>query len=69
MLRLMENIKNKFPRKKIPKTIERIQNAMAAMEEKGVNFEDEDTIYYETAEKELLERLLSYVLQNEEHFR
>ena len=69
MLSLTDTIINKFPRKKVPKSMNAIQNAMDTMEEKGVDFETEDTFYYETAEKELLEKLLSYVLQNKEHFR
>lgn len=69
MLSLTETVKNKFPRKKVPKKLENIQNTLDKMEEKEIDFEDEDTIYYESAEKELLEKLLTFVKENKTHFR
>ena len=33
------------------------------------DFEEEDEIYYSSAEKELLDRLTAYVLENQKHFR
>lgn len=39
------------------------------MEEDGIDFDDEDEIYYSSAEKELLEQLSTYVLENRKHFR
>ena len=69
MVRLMMQIQNKFPGGRIPKSEEAIQNAMDRMEEDGIDFDDEDELYYSSAEKELLDRLTTYVLDNRNHFR
>ena len=69
MIRLMAQIQNKFPSGRIPKSEDAIQNAMDRLEEEGIDFENEDKIYYSSAEKELLDRLLTYVLKNRKHFR
>lgn len=69
MVRLMAQIQNKFPSGHIPKSEEAIQNVMDRMEEDGIDFDDEDEIYYTSAEKELLDRLMAYVLENQNHFR
>lgn len=69
MVRLMAQIQNKFPGGRIPKSEEAIQNAMDRMEEDGIDFNDEDEIYYSSAEKELLDRLTTYVLENQNRFR
>lgn len=69
MLKLTERIQRKFPYGRFPKSEEAIQNAMDRMEEDGIGFEDEDEIYYASAEKELLDRLFTYVLENRKHFR
>lgn len=69
MLRLMAQIQSKFPHSRVPKSAEAIQNTMDRLEEKGIDFEDEDEIYYSSAEKALLDRLTAYVLENQKHFR
>lgn len=69
MLCIAEQIKNKFPHGRIPKSALSIQNAMDRLEEMGIDFEEEDEIYYSSAEKELLDRLTAYVLENQKHFR
>lgn len=69
MVRLMAQIQRKFPSGRIPKSEAAIQNVMDCMEEDGIDFDDEDEIYYSSAEKELLERLTAYVLDNQKHFR
>ena len=69
MLQLMNRIQCKFPRNCVPKAENAIQNAMDRMDEDGIDFNDEDEIYYSSAEKELLDRLLIYVKENEKHFR
>lgn len=69
MLQLMDVVRAKFPRQRIPKSEESLQNAMDAMEEQGIDFEAEDNIYYKTTEKELLEKTLTFVLKNKNHFR
>lgn len=69
MLRLTERIQRKFPRGRVPKSEGAIKNAMDRLDEDGIDFEIEDEIYYSSAEKELLDRLLTYVLENRKHFR
>ena len=69
MTALLDRVREKFPRKRIPKTLDAIQNTMDRMEEKGVDFEDEDDCYYGGTERELLERLTDYVRENARHFR
>lgn len=69
MLLLMKTIQSKFPKNKIPKSLNSIQNTMDSLEEKGIDFEIEDSQFYETQEKSLLALLLDYVLENKHHFR
>lgn len=69
MINLTERIQNKFPRGRVPKSEEAIQNAMDKLADRGVDFEDEDELYYTSAEKELLGRLSAFVLDNRKHFR
>ena len=69
MTALLDRVRAKFPRNRIPKTLDSIQNTMDRMEEKGVDFEAEDDCYYGGAEKELLAKLTAYVRENGKHFR
>lgn len=69
MLSLMKTIQSKFPKSKIPKSLNSIQNVMDSLEEKGIDFEIEDSQFYETQEKTLIALLLGYVLENKNHFR
>lgn len=69
MLLLIKTIQSKFPKNKIPKSLNSIQNAMDSLEEKGIDFEIEDSQFYETQEKTVLALLLDYVLENKSHFR
>lgn len=66
---LLNAVENKFPRKKVPKNIDSIQNNLDKMEEKGIDFETEDEQYYTSIEKELLNKLTAYILENKKHFR
>lgn len=66
---LMDTVRSRFPRGRIPKSQDAIQNTPDRLEDKAVDFEDADDIFYDTAEKELLLRLLRYVLENKNHFR
>lgn len=66
---LLDAVTNKFPCKRIPKSIGSIQNALDTMEERGICFDKEDDRFYDSAEKELLSRLLDYVMENKHHFR
>lgn len=69
MLSLMKTIQSKFPKSKIPKSLNSIQNVMDSLEEKGIDFEIEDSQFYETQDKTLIALLLGYVLENKNHFR
>ena len=69
MTALLDAVTAKFPRGKVPKSMDAIQNAMDKLEEQGVDFETEDDTYYTSAEQELLPQLLAYVLANRKHFR
>jgi len=69
MLPIMDRVMSKFPRNRIPKTLDGIQSAMDQLEEAGADFDAEDSAYYDSGEKELLEQLLAFVLANRSHFR
>lgn len=69
MLGIMGAVAAKFPRGKFPKTLDSIQNRMDAMADAGIDFEAEDDAYYTSAEKELIEALTDFVLENRSHFR
>lgn len=69
MRQLMERLQNKFPRGHVPKDLNSIQNALDKLEEAGIDFEAEDAFYYDTAEPDLLKKLLAFALQNKEYFR
>lgn len=66
---LLERVKRKFPRSVPPKKLDQIQSRLDQMEEKGIDFEDEDEYYYESAEKELIECLCTFVRTNRAAFR
>lgn len=68
-IELLNAVESKFPRNKVPKNLDSIQNNLDKMEEKGINFEKEDTEYYDFTEKELLKQLTTYILENKKHFR
>jgi hypothetical protein len=69
ILPLLEAIQDKFPRNKVPKTLDSIQNAIEAMDEKGIGFDSEDSRFYDMAQSVLLQQLLGYVIENQRHFR
>ena len=69
MLLLIRSIESKFPNNKVPKTLESIQKTIDTLEEKGIDFETEDSQFYETEEKVLLDLLLEFVTENKSHFR
>lgn len=66
---LLNKVENKFPRKKVPKNPDSIQNNLDKLEEKNIDFETEDAEYYNFTEKELLNKLTAYILENKKHFR
>ena len=69
MTALLDAVAAKFPRGKVPKSMDAIQNALEKLEDKGVDFEEQDDAYYNGVESEFLPRLLTYVLENKKHFR
>ncbi len=66
---LLKSVEDKFPRKKVPKSIDSIQNNLDKLEEKGIDFESEDEEYYNVTETELLEKSTNYVRANQKRFR
>ena len=69
VLQILNAIREKFPEKGIPKNEKSLQNTIDFMEEKGIDFEAEDELFYSIGEKELIKCLLTYVKDNEKHFR
>ena len=69
VLSIMDAVREKFPGKRIPKNEDALQNALDVMEEKNVDFENEEELFYGDGTKELLERLLSFVMENKDRFR
>lgn len=66
---LMDTVRAEFPRNKIPGSADAICNAVDALEDRGVDFEEADARFYDSAEKELIRRLLAYVTENGKRFR
>lgn len=69
LLSILDSVRKKFPKNRIPKREEPIQNMLDDMEERGVDFEKEDERFYSVGEKELHRCLLSFVKENQKHFR
>ncbi len=69
MTTLLDCIQAKFPRKKLPVSMERLQDRLDAMEQKGIDFETEDEKYYAEVEKHLITQTLAYIKKNQKHFR
>ena len=68
-LNLLESIKKKFPRNSVPKNIDSIQNTLDKLEEKGIDFETEDDMYFNEYENTIFKKLEKYILDNKKHFR
>lgn len=68
-LPILDAVRNKFPKGRIPKSMDALQNTMDRLEEKGIDFESEEDRFYTEGEKELLQCLLAYVKENKAHFR
>ena len=69
MTALLDAVAAKFPRGRIPKSMDAIQNALEKLEDKGVDFEEQDDAYYNGVESEFLPQLHAWVLANKKHFR
>ena len=64
-------IEKKFPKGKVPKSYDRLEKILDKMIENDEDFDEEETKYYYDAdvEKELVECLYRYVLENKKRFR
>ena len=69
MTALLDAVAAKFPRGRVPKSLDAIQNALEKLEDKGVDFEEQDNAYYNGIECEFLPRFQAWVLDNKKHFR
>lgn len=69
MAELLDKIQQKFPEKKLPGSINRMEDMLDEMMAQGIDFEKEDTQYYEKEEGFLLEKLLQYIEENRERLR
>lgn len=69
MLAILDAVREQFPRKRIPKTEEALQNALETLEERGIDFAQADDAFYSTGVQELLSHLLTFVLENKQRFR
>lgn len=69
MLAILDRVREQFPRKRIPKTEEALQNALEALEERGIDFAQADDVFYSTGVQELLSHLLTFVQENKQRFR
>lgn len=65
---LLSKIENKFPRHRVPKRTEVIDAHLEKMEENGLDFEEDETFYYETVEAGLIEALFLYVMEHSDRF-
>lgn len=61
---LIESIEQKFPRSRIPSNEEKRQDTLDWLEEKGIDFESEDTWFYENTEEDLEHLLIDYIKEN-----
>ena len=66
---LLDQIKAKFPKQKISRSIDRLQSILDDMEENGIDFEKEDEMYYDLIERQIMDKLLDFVLQNQQRFK
>lgn len=66
---ILDSVRKKFPKNRIPKSGESIQNELDDLVEQGVDFEQEDERFYSVGETELHQCLLSFVKDNQKYFR
>lgn len=66
---ILDSVQKKFPKSPIPKREDLLQNMLDDMEERDVDFEKEDERFYSVGETELHRCLLSFVKDNQKHFR
>lgn len=69
VLPILDDVRNKFPKKRIPKNEDALQKAMDILEENDVNFDTNDELFYSIGEKDLLKSLLSYIKENKQYLR
>ena len=66
LVELLEKIKSIFPKEKIPKSVERIENVIM---KKDLNFEEVDEEFYDKMNQIISEKMMRYVMENRERFR
>jgi len=69
VLAILGEITQQFPRKKVPKSLERIQAILDDREELVAGLDALDAKFYEYGEKELLDKLFEYIQENKTRFR
>ncbi len=66
MLSIMDSVRAKFPKNKIPKSLNSIQNAI---EKNGIDFDDADSAFYSSGVNSLMSALTAFVKENKRNFR
>ena len=61
LTQILNDVRQKFPKGCIPKSMDAIQNTMDVMEEQGINFETQDDIVFVLLNKD---RIVVYLLHN-----
>ena len=69
VLQMLDGVQQKFPKGRIPRSEEAIQNTIDSMEDGGIDFDKEDSLFYSVGETELQKCLLAYVKENQRRFR
>ncbi len=69
ILGILDRVRGKFPRGRVPKSEDAIQNAMDKLEDGGVDFEAEDELFLGNGEAGLMRCMLAYVKDNAKRFR
>lgn len=69
VLNILDAVRTQFPKNRVPTYEDALQNALDIMEQSGVDFNAEDTRFYAIGDKQLRECLLTYIKQNQTHFR
>ena len=69
VVEILEAVLKKFPKGRIPKSEDSLQNTMDKMADHSIDFEAEDDRFYNDGVNELLSCLVAYVKENAKHFR
>lgn len=69
VLPILDDVRNKFPKKRIPQNEEALQKAIDILEEDDIDFDSNDELFYSIGEQDLLKSLLSYIKENKQYLR